>query len=487
MNNRRISRASARCGRGSISVMYVIMLIPIIGFTGLAIDLSYAYTRRTEMQTVADTAAMAAARELNGTTTGITDAVTEARTIAQRQKYSLVRSIVWDDSAVLFSDSPDKPDGDWLPASAINAATARNIYYAKVDTSVLGEQGAIDVVFSRVLGLSMQKMTVVARAIAGRASVQVAPLAVCAINNTEITTRTVVKPPANEQELLQFGFRRGVSYNLLNMNPHGPAPVSYLVNPLDFPNQPETVSNRSVAIVKPFVCAGSIATSNLRRNAMVYVGEPFPPALALELNSRFGDFVGSSCDRIPAPPDRNIKEYKNYYPGWWMNSAANINGSAEPYTVGAGKLTIADQSSSVAGITRASYGPLWAFSKAVKYNAAAPGGVGAVFSRDDWKYLYPVGPATGELASTHPDAANGPYFSVSAPHMAIPSGVFFTLRRILHVPLLACPVAGSSARVLAVGRFLMSSRADAAIPAVYGEFGGLVTDAELSATVGLFR
>lgn len=467
--------------------MYVIMLIPIIGFTGLAIDLSYAYTRRTEMQAVADAAAMAAARELNGTTAGIVDAVSEARTIAQRQKYSFVRSIVWDDSAVLFSDAPDKAEGDWLPASAINAATARNIYYAKVDTSVLGEQGAIDVVFSRVLGVPMQKMTMVARAIAGRTSVQVTPLAVCAINNTEISTRTIVKPPANEQELLQFGFRRGVSYNLLNMNPHGPSPVSYVVNPLDFPNQTETVTNRSAAIVKPFVCAGSIATSNLRRNAMVYVGDPFPPELALELNSRFGDYTGSGCNRIPAPPDRNIKEFRNHYLGWWMNSVVNINGSAEPYTVGPGKLTIADQSSSIVGITRASYGPLWAYSKAVKYNATAAGGVGAAFLKDDWKYLYPVGPATGEVVSAHPDTSNAPYFSLSAPHLAMPSVAFSGLRRVLNVPLLACPVTGSSAKVLAVGRFLMSSRADAAIPAVYGEFGGLVSDAELSATVGLFR
>ena len=467
--------------------MYVIMLIPIIGFTGLAIDLSFAYTRRTEMQTVADAAAMAAARELNGTLAGITDAVTEARTIAQRQKYSIVRAIVWDDSALRFSDSPDKPDGDWLPAGAINVATARNIYYAKVDTTALGDQGAIDVMFSRVLGVAMQRMTMVGRAIAGRTSVQVTPLAVCAINNTEISTRTIVKPPAPEQELLQFGFRRGVSYNLLNMNPHGPNAVSYVVNPLDFPNQPETATNRSVAIVRPFVCAGSIATSNLRRDSMVYVGNPFPAELALELNARFGDYAGSSCDRIPAPPDRNIKEYRIYYPGWWMNSLATINGSAEPYTVGAGKLTIADQSASIVGITKTSYGPLWAYSKAVKYNAAATGGVGAPFSRDDWRYLYPVGAATADVASAHPDTSVNPYASLTAPHRDIPTGVFVAQRRVLNVPLLACPVTGSSARVLAVGRFMMSSRADAGIPAVYGEFGGLATDAELSATVGLFR
>lgn len=485
MKTGRHFRASACRPRGSVSLLYLILLPPIIGFIGLAIDLSFAYTRRTEMQTVADTAAMAAARELNGTVPGITDALTEARTIAQRQTYSFVRPIVWDDSAVRFSDSPDKPEGDWLPAGAISAATARNMYYVKVDTTALGDQGSVDVIFSRVLGITMDKMTMVARAIAGRTSVQVTPLAVCAINNTEMSTRAVVKPTVTEQELLQFGFRRGVSYNLLNMNPHGASPVSYVVNPLDFPNQPETATNRSVAIVKPFVCAGSIATSNLRRDARVYVGNPFPAELAPELNSRFGD-TNSSCNRIPAPPDRNIKEFSKYYIGWWMNSAADINGAAEPYMVGSGKLTIADQSSSIVGINKTSYGPLWSYSKAVKYNAAAAGGVGAVFSRDDWRYLYPVGPATAELTTAYADASPSPY-STGGVHREAPTGVFFPLRRVLNIPLLECPVAGSSARVLAIGRFLMSSRASATAPAVYGEFGGLATDAELSATVGLFR
>lgn len=486
MKTGRNMHSSDRHRRGSVAVMYAVLLIPIIGFTGLALDLSFAYTRRTEMQSVADAAAMAAARELDGTLTGIEAARAEARTIAQRHKYSLGRAIVWTDAALRFSDDAGKPDGDWLAAGSVNAANATNMYYAKVDTRELGEQGKVDVIFARVLGAAMQQVTMAARAIAGRISVQVTPLAVCAMNNTEVSTRDVVKGAVVEKELLQYGFRRGVSYNLLNMNPHGSEEVSYLVNPLDFPNRPEDANNRSLAVVRPFVCSGTIATSNLRSGAMVYVANPFPAALGTELNSRFSDFVGSSCNRVPAPPDRNVREYRAPYFGWWMNSTATINGSAEPYEIGGAKLTIADQSSAVVGITKASYGPLWAYSKAIKYDSAAPGGVGAPFLMADWKFLYPVGSGT-EVISSYLDALGSPYSTTGAPHRAAPPVTFLPLRRVLNIPLLECPVSGSSAKVLAIGRFFMSSRADTGAAAVHGEFGGLAADAEVAATVGLIQ
>lgn len=488
MKTSRITRPPGRHRRGSIAVIYASVLIPIIGFVGLAVDLSFAYTRRTEMQSVADAAAMAAARALDGTMAGIEAAKTQARTIAQRQKYSFGKSVVWDDDALRFSDSPDKPDGDWLPAGSVNASTAANLYYAKVDTLELGAaHGDVDVVFTRVLGVARQKMTMAARAVAGRTGIQVTPLAVCAITNTRVTERNVDKGGGVVlKELLHYGFRRGVSYNLLNMNPNGLTAVSYLVNPLDFPDQPEHPNHRSLAVVRPFVCSGSIAASNLRAGSKLYVANPFPADLIPELNSRFSNYTGSSCNQVPAPPDRNIKEFDAWYFGWWMNSVGTINGSAEPYEVGGGKLTIADQSAAVVGITKAHYGPLWAYSKAVQYDSGAPDGVGAPFPKADWRYLYPVG-SGGYLESTYNDALASPYIANGAPHRAPSPVTGLAQRRVLNIPLLECPVAGSSARVLAVGRFFMGSQADAAIPAVHGEFGGLARDDELAGTVGLYE
>ena len=487
MMSSRITPPPGRHRRGSVAVIYAMVLIPIIGFAGLALDLSFAYTRRTEMQSVADAAAMAAARALDGTLAGIESAKTEARVIAQRQKYSFGRAVVWDDAALRFSDSPDKPDEDWLPASSVNAANAANLYYAKVDTLELGDAYAeVDVVFTRVLGGARETMRMAARAIAGRTSIQVVPLAVCAITNTRVSTRDVDQGGTVLKELLHYGFRRGVSYNLLNMNPHGASAVSYLVNPLDFPDQPEHLNHRSLAVVRPFVCSGSIAASNVRTGSKLYVADPFPAALTAELNARFSNYSGSSCNQVPAPPDRNIKEFDAWYFGWWMNSAGAINGSAEPHVVGGGKLTIADQSAAVVGITKAHYGPLWAYSKAVQHDSGAADGVGAPFLKADWRYLYPVG-SGADLSSTYNDTLASPYNANAAPHRAIAPVASLAQRRVLNIPLLECPVPGSSARVLAVGRFFMGSQADAAIPAVHGEFGGLVRDDELAATVGLYK
>ena len=484
--SRSVPRAAHR-RRGSISVMYYFFIFPILGFAGLALDLSFAYTRRTELQSLADATAMAAARALDGSEAGITAARTAARTIAERHRYSFGKEVVWDDDALRFSDSPDKPEGDWLPAAAVNAARAASYFYVRVDTRALGaEHGETDVIFMRVLGGSRPPMNMAARAIAGRTSIQVTPLAVCAIKNTAVTTHDVKKGATVLKELAQYGFRRGVSYNLLNMNPHGTTAVSYLVNPLDYPDQPETPSHRALAVVRPFVCNGSIAASNLRSGARVYVADPFPAVLATELNSRFGQFSGSSCNSVVAPSDRNIKDFNIEYAGWWMNSAGSINGSAQPLEIDGAKLTVADQSDPIVGMTKTHYGPLWAYSKAVYYDSGAADGAGLPFSKNDWQYLYPVGSGAA-LATAYPDAYASPYNLNSALHLTLGPPPFLTQRRVLNVPLLACPVAGSTATVLAIGRFFMSSRATEAPAAVHAEFTGLLRDNQLPATVGLYK
>ena len=74
--------------RGAIAIMISVMILVILGFIGLAIDLSRLYNRKVELQTVADTAALAAARKLTGATSGIDDAVTAAGAIASVNRAS---------------------------------------------------------------------------------------------------------------------------------------------------------------------------------------------------------------------------------------------------------------------------------------------------------------------------------------------------------------------------------------------------------------
>jgi len=60
--------------RGAFAAMTMLLILVICGFCGFAIDLGRMYNRKVELQTVADTIALAAARELDGTTAGVTRA-----------------------------------------------------------------------------------------------------------------------------------------------------------------------------------------------------------------------------------------------------------------------------------------------------------------------------------------------------------------------------------------------------------------------------
>jgi Flp pilus assembly protein TadG len=52
------------CQKGSIIVLFALLLPTILAFTGLAVDLSYVYVQRSHMQNVADAAALAGATKL---------------------------------------------------------------------------------------------------------------------------------------------------------------------------------------------------------------------------------------------------------------------------------------------------------------------------------------------------------------------------------------------------------------------------------------
>ena len=64
---------------GAILVMTILFLILLLGFAALALDLGRLYVLRTEMQNAADSAALAAAVELDGRDNAIADAVIAAK------------------------------------------------------------------------------------------------------------------------------------------------------------------------------------------------------------------------------------------------------------------------------------------------------------------------------------------------------------------------------------------------------------------------
>lgn len=101
-------------------------------------------------------------------------------------------------------------------------AKAASTFFARVDTSALDPaHGKVINFFMPVISSAFAQSNVAASAVAGRDSLNVLPLAICANSNTSAAAL-----PSGE--LVEYGFRRGVSYDLMNLNPGGRTPRIFL-------------------------------------------------------------------------------------------------------------------------------------------------------------------------------------------------------------------------------------------------------------------
>ncbi|HEX8612549.1 MAG TPA: pilus assembly protein TadG-related protein [Telluria sp.] len=494
MRQPRLARGRRRRQRGAYTVVFALMLMPLILLGGMAIDLSIAHMRRTDLQTTVDAAALAAARALDGTENGIANAALRAAGIVNGSKLALGGAMVWSPGALRFSDAPG---GVWLGAGAVNAANVTTLRYARVDSSGLAAAyGQVRAVFAGAIDKdkSYATLQVGVHAVAGRGAVQITPLAICALDAQRTSMRANT---AGFEEFVEHGFRRGVNYNLLDLNPGGAAALHFQVNPIDFPPAIENVAHRGLDTLRPMVCTGNLAIPFLATGARIYVSAGFPASLTTELNSRFGSVAGSGCNASSAPADTNVKEYT--VPTFWMRmpaatpNLAVIPASAAVIVSGNTRKTIAEVSGASPNTDPVSYGPLWTFARPRRYVAATPATPGASFPTSAWPVLYPVASSDKVgVVGSYPTDPSVPYVSLNAAFRLQPSPAG-TLkvpgRRILNIPLLACPVdPGGPATVLAVGSFLMTSRATASPKlGVYAEFGGLTAPDALGASVELYR
>lgn len=478
-------RVRLRRQRGAFGVMYAIMLPVMLGMVGLAIDLSMVYARGHELQAIADGAALAAARALDGTQEGLDAAKANARNAAETAEYRFLNyeRVDWKPDALSLGSTPQGP---WIAAASVNPSDLPRLFYAQVDTSKLEPAvGRVAIAFLRVVGVNGEQ-NLVRRAVAGRKDSSLGPIAVCALSSTPLGVRPNAHA-ANAEEAIEYGFRRGVGYNLLNLNPHGSGARSYLINPLDFAPAPSLPSHLTDEAVRPFVCSGQIPAPPIASGSTLYVREPFPASLTSELNSRFANYGGGSvCTRFGAAPDSNIMDYRGPYSGFWINGTpAPVNGSAQPYSAGGRLVTVADADVLPVGTSAADYGILWAFSRPLRYDSTS-GTTGAAFTRSDWSKLYPVNSGTAITSSY--TSQESPYDRNASPHRKLPTPLSGNARRrVLNVPLLDCPVSGSSARVLAIGRFLMTTPATASPAAIHAEFGGLTEYGALTASAVLYK
>ncbi|HEY0488426.1 MAG TPA: pilus assembly protein TadG-related protein [Telluria sp.] len=473
--------------RGSISYLLLVTILVMLAFTGIALDTAMAYNRRAEVQSVADAAALAAARELNGTPAGITAAVNRAAAVVGRFKYHYDQvPMTWNDAAIEFSTTPAY-GGSWRNAGSA-AASPAGVYFVKVDTSQLDEAAAsVEAVFMRIIGADMSATNVVGQAIAGRSAINITPLAVCAMSSAAATPRANPGPPAN-LELVEFGFRRGVAYNLMNLNPNAATPANFLVNPIDPPGATGNAVHTTIPIVGPFVCSGTMAMTRVT-GGQIRVNSPFPIAdLFRQLNSRFDQYDGDMCSPNGAPPDFNIRSFVFTSIPWMLTPPTGQ--TAAPLAGPTSLATIADPSPAPAGTTAGQYGPLWSFARAVPFSAYVNGSPEPAsgypyFAATAWTTLYRPGqPSTlGYPAMTPYMASGGANFQ--APSASNRPGI--RKRRVLNVPLLACPVSGSAnvpATVLAIGKFFMT--VPATETTISAEFGGVVPAETLGGPVELF-
>lgn len=474
---------------GAIAIMCALSLVIIVGFLALALDLSQLYNRKMELQNAADSVALAAAHELDGSRLGIENALQHAseRLTAAAPKaatYAYGRgTLSWSSDAIAFSDSPAGP---WRGAVEAQAAPAR-LLYVKVDTDGLpGNHGAIRTLFLQIFFSSTFTATR-ATAVAGRSGLRVTPLGICAL-------RTEAHRDHNG-ELEEHGFRRGVGYNLLDLaHTEAAAGETFIVSPL-----PGTAPITSIGTLAPFFCTGTMAMNRLTGGGKVAVASPFPiGSLYQHLNSRFGVYntaITAPCDSRTAPSDINIMEYNTSGAGTpWM--AARPQGQSARLLLAEGRRwNVAGPDAAPEGTTAIQFGPLWSYARAVPYSAYAagepepPGGY-STFDPSAWETLYSPGKPSTSTVTPYPSSAATPtpYAHTSGDVFYKPpsnsSNKFLRNRRVLNLPLLACPVVDGKASVLGIGRFFMTVPATST--SLYGEFAGLVPEQALGTQVVLY-
>lgn len=477
--------------QGIYVVLFAVLALVLLSFTALALDAAQVYRRHAAMKRAADAAALAAARELDGSPAGVTAAANAAQAVLEEQ------GMAWSASALRFAVSVD---GEWK--AAVPAAELWQTRFARVDAAELDPDMAT-VTRMLALGGAAREVTLEAVAVAGPTLVQMLPLAICAMDSLRYSERPLVDSAA-APERVEHGFRRGVTYNLLRLNPDGTDPVNFVVNPVDFPGAAASPSAANFArgVVAPHICSGTMMPS---RNGKLFVRQPFPTDLIPELNSRLNQYpAGSACVLAGAPPDTNVYEFLRA--SWLTNNDINddpltprTHAHAEEWTAGGTRLaTVADIDFAAYPLERDNrkrhhYGSLWAYGRPVHYSASAAENQGAQLAISAMKNLYPVKPVVPakEVESTWPSARTPPYiFAGTVTTFKAPASTRrLRFQRVLHVPLLQCPVVDGEATVLAIGKFMLTVPASNAAGDTYvsAEFGGLVAGSGRSIATRLYR
>ena len=482
--------------RGAVAIIVALCLVVLVGMLGLVLDLGHLYVAKTELQNAADAAALSGAKELDGSLAGVNSAKDRAIEAAGKNKYDLNAIAVTIDEANLeFSSSPDGP---WVSVAAAQASPADKTFL-KVDTGIGGtDLQSFNTWFIHVLPGAPDSTATFGMAVAGRYQIHVTPMGVCAIDKT--------RP--------EYGFLRGVAYNIPNLNPLANGDPIW-INPIDSAPGPCDANSTSVPNMAPFVCTGK-STTIKSLPGVVWVDTGNKAAMDSPLNSRFGEngpFTPPgnplSCDPANAPADTNVKEYICTRVGGGPNPDNCVNnpsaGSPRDWMEPTNDTTPTSQAIAMTGTkpfnypSRTSYvvenptdfskyGVLWSFSRELNYGTTPPTAYTATDT--DWIKLY------GGKPQSYPEAS--PYAQTSGNYFQAPTGVGASNsteeRRVLNLVIIDCAgvvlVPGQACKqtlpVLDIGKFFMQRKAN--LPGdIVGEFSGLINTPLPIADIRLYR
>jgi hypothetical protein len=289
--------------RGAVAIIMGIVILVLIGFIGLVLDLGHLYNRKVELQNAADAAALAGARELNGTSAGVTAAAAQAIALAAANGSDFGATPVEIDDAQI--ELGPHPDGPWVSIGAA-AAAPTDKFFIKVDTSGI-PQGTRPTWFMHVVSAAFADTSTFGRAVAGRRMCE----------NTPMFTCTLGGGPPN------YGYVKGQSYLMTDSpagTPIGPGNIGWM-DPV-LPGAPSLINGvgNPEDGMKAIICRGLTYCispgiySSLTQSA-------FNPMMNA-LNTRFNDYSPPNIaeQKISCPSDTNVKEYTPAVASDWLET-----------------------------------------------------------------------------------------------------------------------------------------------------------------------